>query len=307
MIYVSQGHERGIGLEVFLKAALQLPSSLLDIIEIHANQEDLKETAATLGFDLIIDSSSLSFSNIRVKYKPVANGALPNSTLSLNSILKIIGPSDILITLPTSKDQLIFQKTICAGYTEFFRSYYHESNLSMLFHANNLDVLLITDHIPLKEVVNEIRVKMVIEKVRNSIDGLEKYFRKPTQVIFSGINPHAGENGILGSEDSVITDAIEELSHEYREIDLVGPLPGDTLHFHRNPEVRQLWSYSYHDQGLPFFKEKFGLFGINVTLGLPFLRLSVDHGTAFSLYGTNSADCSGLLHVLYTAYEVLNK
>ena len=121
--------------------------------------------------------------------------------------------------------------------------------------------------------------------------------RNIKEVYFSGINPHCGEDGNISITDIIINAAIKKLVLSFPDIDFHEMLPGDTLHFSiKNKE--QLFVYAFHDQGLAPFKLKYGLTGINLSLGLPFKRVSVDHGTAFNLYGKNQANYNGMLYLL---------
>lgn len=229
---------------------------------------------------------------------------------SLESCLKVIGENDILITLPTTKDQLIDQNNICKGYTEFFRSRYKTPELCMTFSGPNETILLITDHIPLSEVPQAIDSKSIIHKIKLTLNQLDKYHAPIKEVIISGLNPHSGENGLLGTEDIHVNKAIESLEREFSNTAFSGPIPGDTLHFYQKPESSQLLVYLYHDQGLAKFKALFQTIGVNQTLGLPFLRLSVDHGTAFDKYGKNLADARGCYYLLKYAlkkWQIINE
>jgi len=305
MIYVSQGHEKGISLEVFFKAVLRLPTEIISCIELHANKDEVKKTLTDLDFQFQFSDEKILIFNKIVKIKPLDGSDNFQSSESLKNILNVIKHNDVLVTLPTSKDQLVHNDINCSGYTEFLRSYFKNDNLSMIFKGIDGYTLLLTDHIPLSQVPKSIKKELVVEKIRNSIIGLTKYFNGPDKFIFSGINPHAGEGGILGQEDEVITESLIALKKEFDGIKFIGPIPGDTLHFHERHNSKDVFVYAYHDQGLPRFKDNSGLFGINITLGLPFIRMSVDHGTAFSLYGKNTADCSGCLYVLKEAYKVM--
>jgi len=306
MIYISQGHEKGIGLEVFFKSLLSLPQSVLKLFCLVANPESCHETLKSLGVHYTIKHNNIELFSKKVSLIPIKADKLgTESSSSLLHILSIIKSDDILVTLPTSKDQLVLNHTNCAGYTEFFRKYFNRDNIAMIFKSYDLKILLLTDHIALNKVsitLNKLDIEL---KVRETLEGLEQFFGQiPQDIFFSGINPHAGEGGILGREDLVITQVISALAPEYSQISFKGPLPGDTLHFHHNLNRDQLFVYSFHDQGLPFFKDKYGLFGINISMGLDFLRMSVDHGTAFSLFGKNQASSSGCLYVLNEAYKV---
>lgn len=296
MIYVTEGHESGIGLEIFLKSFLLLSSEEKKQVTLVAARSDLTKNltdlkmSASLFSDLVVIENTLF-----TKFA---------STNSLLTTLALMTENDIMVTLPTSKDQLVFNNIHQAGYTEFFRSYYKNKNISMTFKGLGENVLLITDHIPLKDVPQIITADLIEKKVRLTMDHFSKYFYAFDDIVFSGINPHAGENGILGNEEKTIHTAIHELQKSYGSI-FRGPYSGDTLHHHHNQNKKQLFVYMYHDQGLAPFKSQFGLIGLNITLGLPFLRLSVDHGTAFDLYGKNKANISGMLFLLKQAFEVI--
>lgn len=207
------------------------------------------------------------------------------------------------MTLPTSKDQLIYNGQSLAGYTEFFRSFYNNNNIAMTFKGTTQNVLLITDHVALKDVPKTITEELIVEKTNTTLNFYQKYFYAFDEVIFSGINPHVGENGILGSEDKIISVAIDELKKKHT-LTFKGPYSGDTLHMHHDETKKQLFVYMFHDQGLSQFKAMHGLIGLNISMGLPFLRLSVDHGTAFDLYGKNKANPTGLIFLFKQAFEV---
>jgi 4-hydroxythreonine-4-phosphate dehydrogenase len=297
MIFVTSGHESGIGLEIFLKSFLLL------------SKEDRKSICLVVSkkdFDKNLKDSKLNYSHFSdLNIIENCNDSLFSSTNSLITAIKNIGPKDILVTLPTSKDQLEFNNKNQAGYTEFFRSYFNNKNISMTFKGLNQNMLLITDHIPLKDVPRYINTDLILNKVQITLDNFNKYFYPLEEVIFSGINPHAGENGILGTEEIFIKNGIELLK-KHNSISFVGPYSGDILHHYHDPAKNQLMVYMHHDQGLSQFKSQYGLIGLNITFGLPFLRLSVDHGTAFELYGKNKANISGMLYLLKQAFEVIN-
>jgi len=306
MIYISQGHEKGIGLEVFFKSLISLPHLILNTLCLVANADSCKETLNSLNLPYEINSNQIKIFSKKVQFIPIlAYSSTTESSESLVKILSIIKSDDILVTLPTSKDQLLHNNINCAGYTEFFRSYFKHDNIAMIFKSYDLNVLLLTDHVALKKVPELLTKKLITSKICKTLNGIESFFTtQPDQIFLAGINPHSGEGGLLGCEDPIIEESIHDLSLIFPNIQMNGPLPGDTLHFHHNPLHNQLFVYSFHDQGLPFFKDKYGLFGINITMGLDFLRMSVDHGTAFSLFGKNQASSSGCLYVLTEAHRV---
>ena len=297
MIYVTQGHESGIGLEIFLKSFLLLSKEEKKLIRLIVDKNDLIKN---------LKASNLSINLFRdlVVIENIISTSF-SSTNSLLTALSLITKNDILVTLPTSKDQLILNEKNQAGYTEFFRTYFNNKNISMTFMGLTQNVLLITDHIPLKDIPNKITAELIKEKIKMTLDCFKKYFFPISEFVFAGINPHAGENGILGNEETVIKEAIVDLEKTYGHI-FHGPFSGDTLHHYLDPEKKQFLVYMYHDQGLAQFKSQYGLIGLNITLGLPFLRLSVDHGTAFDLYGKNTANISGMLYLFKKAFEVIS-
>lgn len=303
MIYVTQGHELGIGIEVFLKSFSLLNSRQQKNICLIAKFESVKRTLEFLSIDYDYSDEVLRYNSNKIMLKEPSDSDLPQSTTCLNLALSKITTDDILLTLPTSKDQLIDNSELRKGYTEFLRHRYSKSNLCMVFKAYDDATLLITDHIPLIEVPKSITSKIILDKIEISLSGFKKYFNSISEVIVAGINPHCGEDGLLGTEDKVILPALKQV----KGVDVRGPFSGDTLHFYTNRTRRQLKVYMFHDQGLPQFKDRYKTIGLNITLGLPFLRMSVDHGTAFDLYGKGMADFSGCFYMLKEAIKVHRK
>lgn len=314
MIHVTQGHEEGIGLEVFFKSLLYLSKRELPLIKLYADKNSVSKTIETITTDFIIKNERINFFNKSIEFfdtSPLNEKGSPQSTTSLLKAIETLvqkgkDTREVLMTLPTSKDQLIFEKKSTAGYTEFFRHYFNNNAITMVFGGPFGFTALLTDHIPLREVSQKISSDLIENKTSFVLEGLSEYFKRPHSVIFAGINPHAGEGGILGDEERGFQSAIKNLSSSHKDISFIGPLPGDTLHFESKDRSQKLFVYSYHDQGLPCFKAESGLYGVNISLGMPFLRLSVDHGTAFHLYGKNVADCRGCLYTLQQGIRVIN-
>jgi len=296
MIYVTQGHEKSIALEIFLKSFLTLNEVERENITLVCDPSNFHSQLKLLHF------KENDFSDLKKMNVSSANYS-QTLTSVINTIDKI-QEGDILITLPTSKDQLKYQGKTLLGYTEFLREYFNKPELAMTFKADNETLLLITDHIPLKDVPRTITREYVLTKLSLVLREHKKHYHSFEEVIVAGLNPHAGENGLLGLEDKNIEEALHALKKEFPETIFIGPLSGDTLHFHKNAQKKQLLVYMFHDQGLPVFKSHYGLKGINLTLGLPFLRMSVDHGTAFDLFGKNQASPEGCLYVLKHALNL---
>ncbi|MFZ4712920.1 MAG: 4-hydroxythreonine-4-phosphate dehydrogenase PdxA [Bacteriovoracaceae bacterium] len=309
MIYVSQGHELGIGLEVFLKSFLHLSQLEQREFTLICNSSSLRQTIDSLSLPYKLTKNELQLAkNITLKIKEAKKISPFQSTDSLVACLEVLKKKDILFTLPTSKDQLILGKKKLSGHTEFFRHYYKKDEISMLFYSPNIKLFLITDHLALKKVGDTITSSLIARKVSLVLKESKKYkLGNFTEVLFSGINPHVGENGILGNEDSKIFPGIKKLKTTFPKITFLGPISGDILSLKLDPLKEQLLVYMFHDQGLSFFKSQMGLLGINISLGLPNLRTSVDHGTAFDLYGKNQANFSGCLYVIKEMMKLKGK
>lgn len=304
MILVTGGHEKSIGLEVFLKSFLLLTLDQKKEFHLFTDQGALESNLKFLGIKYLIkdDELLLGSGNLKLTLFDKSKYSTPASTVSLLKAIDIIDiHRDILITLPTSKDQLFLEGEQQKGHTDFFRNLYNSDHLGMNFFSPEEKILLITDHLPLKNVANALSPDLIYYKTAHSILGYEQFFSGIDEVILAGLNPHAGENGLLGAEEENILKAITKLEETFSRIKFIGPLPGDTLHFEKKKDKSQLFVYMYHDQGLASFKARFGLTGINLTFGLPFLRMSVDHGTAFALYGKNAANYLGQYYLLNQA------
>lgn len=296
MIFVTPGFEKGVGLEVFLKAVTQLPLSHLSHYHLFVKKSHLIETIELSKLEITTNESRLIFNGHSLKTTFIPDSEETQTTQGLELALAAIKPSDILLTLPTKKDQLVLNGKIKAGYTEYFREKFKNSNLTMNFISPTDNVMLLTDHIPLSKVEGLITKELVIQKVKTTLDSFPNS-RSIKEVFFSGINPHCGEEGLMGTADLILLEAINELSVLYPDLKLHKPKAGDTLYFNHK-DNSQLFVFAFHDQGLAPFKLKNGLIGINLTLGLPFKRVSVDHGTAPDIFGKDCADFRGMLYLL---------
>lgn len=304
MIYVTQGHEKSIGLEIFLKSCLYLSQSQLDKITLVCHKDSLIAHLKICQFDWQINNSFLHLYDLKVNLLFIHGENRSQSQLALELAIERCHEKDILLTLPTSKDQLYHQGTLCAGHTEFFRNFFQHDNLCMVFKDDTAFHLLLTDHIPLRQVESHCSSDLITKKISLTLAELQKYFQKPSHIYAAGINPHAGEEGILGNDTQVFQRAFVDISKSHPDVQLNGPFSGDTLHNISHSQRNSLFVYTAHDQALAPFKLKNRFWGSNMTLGLPFLRLSVDHGTAFDLYGKNKANALGCLDNLLSALSI---
>ena len=300
MIYVTCGHEKGIGLEVFLKSYLTLLPEQHSSFTLICHKEYLQKECENLKlpFEHCKNKSQVKIANKMLNIVHVNDS--PISTSALEYSIKNIKSSDVLVTMPTSKDKIIFENQNLAGHTEYFRKVYNK-NVSMFFKSNEANVLLISDHVSVAELKNYLSTDLLYSQIKTTIDDYRKYFGNLKRVYTAGLNPHAGEDGILGTEELTLREALKKLKQEYAEIEFSDFIPADSMLINNPFSDDSLFVYMYHDQGLAPFKTLFKTYGANISLGLPFLRLSVDHGTAFNLYGKNEADYLGRLYVLKLA------
>lgn len=209
-----------------------------------------------------------------------------------------------MITAPVHKGVINEAGIPFSGHTEFLAELTGTEQVVMMLATRGLRVALVTTHLPLKDVAAAITTER-LQRVTRILhaDLVEKFGIARPRILVCGLNPHAGEDGHLGLEEiEIIEPALEALRHE--GLDLVGPLPADTLFTPKHLDNCDAVLAMYHDQGLPVLKYKgFGA-AVNVTLGLPIVRTSVDHGTALDLAGTGRIDTGSLQVALETAYQM---
>ncbi len=209
-----------------------------------------------------------------------------------------------MITAPVHKGVINEGGIAFSGHTEFLAELTHTDQVVMMLATGDLRVALVTTHLPLREVADAITAER-LERVTRILhaDLVGKFGIRYPRILICGLNPHAGESGHLGREEiDIIEPTLERLRGE--GLDLRGPLPADTLFTPKYLEHCDAVLAMYHDQGLPVLKYKgFGA-AVNVTLGLPIVRTSVDHGTALDLAGTGKVDTGSLQVALQTAYQM---
>jgi 4-hydroxythreonine-4-phosphate dehydrogenase len=206
-----------------------------------------------------------------------------------------------MVTAPVQKSTLIESGAAFSGHTEYLAELTHSPRPLMLLVAGNLRVALATTHLPLRAVPDALTEESLVELLTILNAGLKERFGlvRP-RIVVCGLNPHAGESGHLGREDiEVIAPAIRRAMQA--GICARGPVPADTAFTPRQLNDADAVLAMYHDQGLPVLK--YAGFGnaVNITLGLPIIRTSVDHGTALDLAGTGRADPSSLIAALQLA------
>lgn len=202
---------------------------------------------------------------------------------------------DAVVTAPVHKGVINDAGYSFTGHTEFFAEQAGVERVVMMLATAKLRVALATTHLPLRSVPDAIQPELLTEVMEVLIQDLNRRFglRHP-RILIAGLNPHAGEQGHLGREELEIIEPTLNQLRTRLDAELVGPLPADTLFTTRCLESADAVLAMYHDQGLPVLKSQGFGEAVNITLGLPYLRTSVDHGTALDLAGTGKASPSSL-------------
>ncbi|KQA17146.1 4-hydroxythreonine-4-phosphate dehydrogenase PdxA [Vibrio metoecus] len=237
-----------------------------------------------------------------------ANGHYVLKTLERAAKGCMNGEFDAIVTGPVHKGVINRAGVTFSGHTEFFAEQSNTPLVVMMLATEGLRIALVTTHLPLAEVpkaVTSERLEQIIHILHKDL--VEKFAIAEPKIYVCGLNPHAGEDGVLGMEEiETITPTLQRL-HEQYGMQLVGPLPADTIFSEKYLQQADAVLGMYHDQVLPVLKYKgFGR-SVNITLGLPFIRTSVDHGTALDLAGSGQADAGSFWTALAYAIELVDK
>ncbi|MDC0876915.1 4-hydroxythreonine-4-phosphate dehydrogenase PdxA [Methylophilaceae bacterium] len=315
-IIINCGDPSGIGLDLIVFLAEKLFNASITIL---ANKEALVQRAGLHGKKLVFQENvSLHKGDGRLYVKNIdyENDVIPglpnknNSKAQMQMIDYAVKECmamnyDALVTLPISKEILSDSGNKFTGHTEYIAKLSNTKNqeVMMLVH-NKLRVALATTHIPLSDVPKTItreKLEKIILTLHNDLK--TKFKVLSPRITVTGLNPHAGENGEFGNEElTVLIPTINKLNGQ--GCNLVGPIPADTAFTPGHIKKTDAFLAMFHDQGLaPFKALSFGK-GVNVTLGLPFIRTSVDHGTAFNIVGSKEIDPSSFYEAIFTAIEL---
>lgn len=314
---VSLGDPAGIGSEVVAKSWEQRRErSLPPFFAIGAvgairavwngPVEVIEEPAAALDwFDGALPIIPIADSEILPGQPDLTGARIALDSLELAVGLARSGTASGLVTGPVSKVQLYAVGFTHPGQTEFVaeRCGVAGDLVAMMLAGPTLRVVPVTTHIPLAQVAEALSVDTIVAKGRATIRGLQRQFGiEAPKIAVAGLNPHAGEGGSLGREEiDIIIPAIERLREE--GADISGPYPPDVMFNDRHRRTYDAALCMYHDQGLIPLKTLHFDEGINMTLGLPIVRTSPDHGTAFDIAGLGRADPGAMIEAIRTAGE----
>jgi 4-hydroxythreonine-4-phosphate dehydrogenase len=302
-IIIILGEPNSISSEIFLKSLNYIKETKLSFIII-GNYGLLKKQANYLNLKINInlhlsDINNLNdkkFNFININYnqtkpfdlRPIRSDILIKKSFetALTLIKKKLATG--IINLPINKSK--FTRNKYKGITEYIANKTRNKNKeNMLLYNENFSVLPLTTHIPLKNVYKEISFKKIKKAIKNINYFYSKILRrKKIKIGILGLNPHNGENGYIGTEEKkIIIPTIKKLKKKYL---IIGPLSPDTSFLQRNKLKIDVLIGHYHDQVLTAFKTKFDLDAINITIGLPFIRISPDHGIGTDIIGRGIAN-----------------
>ena len=315
-IAISVGEPAGIGPDILIQT---VQKQRKDLLIAYADPDLIAERARLLKLPLKLtdpeSKDAYSAGTLSIVPHKLALPCRPGMLNPENSeyVLKCLNAAtdscvknetEALVTAPIQKSVIRDANIKFTGHTEYLANKLGTSNQVMMLASDHLRVALVTTHIPLNKVSNSITKEKLIRTIKIlNTDLINKFQISKPKILVCGLNPHAGESGYLGTEETkIITPTLRELST--LGIDVVGPLSADTIFNEVNIKQADAFVAMYHDQGLPVIKSlNFGEI-TNITLGLPIIRTSVDHGTALDLAGTGKSIYKSFEKAVHLASEL---
>ncbi|CAN5143626.1 4-hydroxythreonine-4-phosphate dehydrogenase PdxA [soil metagenome] len=322
VIGVTMGDAAGIGPEVVLRALESKPLRNAFRCMIIGDAAHLGRLAISLGAgpDLVPYESETGAFSGSVEVFDLANlppevetgvdapstGKASGEYLVAAVQLWKQGVIDAIATAPISKKAIAMGGFDYPGHTEFLADLSGTSQFAMSFFAQKLRVVLMSTHLPLVEAISLITEERLVDLIKFTHREIGRLLSKDVSIAVAGLNPHASEGGMFGSEElDVIGPAVKRCQHD--RINVSGPYSPDSIFLRGFQGEYDACIALYHDQATIAVKAlSFGS-GVNVTLGLPFIRTSVDHGTAFDIVNTGTADASSMLAAIQLAGDLVNQ
>ena len=322
LIGISMGDPSGVGPEIILKSLEKLnPSDFLvigDYSVLELMREKLKyekykinkinnidEFIDDLNTINILDMNLIDISNFEVG-KVNAN----SGNAAFRYVVKAIelakdGYIKAVVTAPINKEAMNLAGHKYAGHTEIFASYTDTKDYAMILSDEKLKVIHASTHVALRDAIDNLRPERINNVLELAYDFMKKIGVDRPKIAVAGINPHASENGMFGTEESnVIIPGIYSFLENKYDCEVIGPVPPDTVFLKAYKGEYDIVVAMYHDQGhIPLKMLGFDT-GVNVTAGLPIIRTSVDHGTAFDIAWKGIADCTSMLSAIELAKKM---
>ena len=310
-IIIVGGEPNSIFSEIFLKSLkykrFKSPIILIaskKLIELQMKKLSVKKEIRLINFLNLkkykLDNTKINLINVNfIQKKPFDKITRKSSNYinkSFDIALKILNKkiTNKFINGPVSKKYFLKKKYL--GVTEYLASRTKTKNFAMLIYNKNLSVSPLTTHLPIKKVSKYVNKKMIIEKIKLINEFYQKYSNKKPQIAVTGLNPHCESIDTFNEDEKIIRPAIKSLIKLNYKI--FGPMAADTLFLKKNRKKYNIIVGMYHDQVLTPMKTLFEYDEINITLGLPFLRISPDHGPNEKMVGKNKSNPSSLIKAL---------
>jgi len=314
-IAITAGEPAGIGLDICVKLAhTAMPAALVVLADPVALQARAAQLATPLTLHTYTETlpphagdGSLYVLPVQTA-APVVAGALdPTNSVAVLSMLDRAlagcqtGEFDAMVTAPVHKGVINDAGIAFTGHTEYLAEKTGTAQVVMMLVGGGMRVALATTHLPLTQVSAAITTEALTTTIRIlHHDLVHKFGIAQPRIFVAGLNPHAGEDGYLGMEEiDTINPVLDSLRAEGMQ--LIGALPADTMFSQKNLSQADAFLAMYHDQGLAVLKHASFGEGVNVTLGLPIIRSSVDHGTALDIAGSGKADLGSMLSAIQLA------
>ena len=282
-----------------LKAAAKYTNSDLEL----NRAADPDKGMYKYGFIDVINSSDLNPESFSLGQPTAATGRAMMDYITTAMDLALEKKIAAMVTCPINKSAMKMAGSKFSGHTEMLADRTGSDNFAMMLAGDRLRIVLVTIHIPLKKVPQIISTETILKTIKLTNKTLiERFGIKNPAIAVAGLNPHAGEGGMFGDEEERIISPAIKLSKN-QGINISGPFPPDTVFYHAANGDYHAVVCMYHDQGLIPFKLIHFTNGVNTTLGLPIIRTSVDHGTAYDIAGTGKADPGSLSAAITMAVQ----
>ncbi|MEQ9619409.1 MAG: 4-hydroxythreonine-4-phosphate dehydrogenase PdxA [Deltaproteobacteria bacterium] len=306
-IGITMGDPNGIGPEIIAKALGSKEIRALCSPVVIGSEEIMEAAKRLTGIDCeyeIINSGDIKSEDLKPGEVSKKAGEASISYIQIAAGAALKGEIDAIVTAPISKESTHLAGSGFPGHTEMLKNLTGAEKAVMMFEGGRFRVVLVTIHEALAKVPELITEERVLSTIEITCRSLKDDFKiAEPKIVVCGLNPHAGESGAFGNEEIVhITPAVGEAVKA--GIDVTGPLPADTLFYHANQGKWDAVVAMYHDQGLIPFKMVSFDKGVNVTIGLPIIRTSPDHGTAFDIAWKGKASPSSMIAAIDVAVRI---
>lgn len=315
-VAITTGDSDGIGTEITSKALYQLKKHKPSLIK---NRQFFiwRSKACPLTEIKRIQQSVFSYKKVcswqeafkvpsQYHLVDIESDTPPPKWVEESALLAKSGKLDALVTAPLSKESLQNAGFLDKGHTDILKRTDGHTDIFMSFIGSQFAVVLLTDHIPVCQVSQKLSLKQISKGLIHAWSLQKIFFKKTKPIGLLGLNPHAGEKGLLGSEEqNLFLPAIKAIK---KDVLVKGPLVPDVAFQSQQRKTCNVFVASYHDQGLiPFKSLHKSHTGVQITLGLNFVRTSVDHGTAKDIFGKNKANPQSMIKAIETALHLLKK